>query len=53
MFTDSEIAKKFSLGKTKVSYVIVHGLAPYFHDNVAKVLNDYKKIISWLALTRL
>ena len=40
MFTDSEIAKQFSLGKTKVSYVIVHGLAPYFHDNVAKVLND-------------
>ena len=40
MFTDSEIAKTFSLGKTKISYVIVHGLAPYFHDNVAKVLND-------------
>ena len=40
MFTDSEIDKKFSLGNTKVSYVIVHGLAPYFHDNVAKVLND-------------
>ena len=39
-FTDSEIAKKFSLRKTKVSYVIVHGLAPYFHDNVAEVLND-------------
>ena len=40
MFTDSEIGKKFSLGKTKVSYVIMRGLAPYFRDNVAKVLND-------------
>ena len=40
MFTDSEIARKLSLGKTKVPYVVVHGLAPYFHDNTAKVLND-------------
>ena len=40
MFTDGEIAKKFSLGKTQVSYVIVHGLASYFHNNVAKILND-------------
>ena len=40
MFTDSEIAKKFSLGKTKVSYVIVRDLAPYLHDHIAKVLND-------------
>ena len=31
--------KSLVLGK-QVSYVIVHGLAPYIHDTVAKVLND-------------
>lgn len=30
MFPDSEIAKKFQLGSTKIGYIIRHGLAPYF-----------------------
>ena len=32
MFPDSSIAKKISLGKDKVSYIITFGLAPYFKD---------------------
>ena len=32
MFSDSEIAKEFSLGKTKVSYTICCGITPYFRD---------------------
>ena len=34
MFPDSSIAQKFTFGKTKASYNITHGLAPYFHDLV-------------------
>ena len=32
MFPDSQIAKKFSLGKTKCAYLISFGLAPYFKN---------------------
>ena len=32
MFPDSSIALKFTFGKTKASYNITHGLAPYFND---------------------
>jgi hypothetical protein len=31
-FADSEIAQRMQLGSTKVSYLIVHGLAPYFRS---------------------
>ena len=34
MFPDRSIAQKFTFGKTKASYNITHGLAPYFHDLV-------------------
>ena len=34
MFPDISIAQKFTFGKTKTSYNITHGLAPYFHDLV-------------------
>ena len=30
LFPDSDIAKKFTLGRTKVAYTVVYGLAPYF-----------------------
>ena len=40
MFPDSVIASRMELGKTKISYNIVHGLAPYFHDIVVKDVND-------------
>ena len=37
------IAQKFTFGKTKASYNITHGLAPYFHDLVynSVVQSDY------------
>lgn len=44
MFPDSKIAQSFSMGKTKASYVINHGLAPYFQDvlqNYIKGCSDY------------
>ena len=30
MFSDSDIAEKFSMGKTKCAYYVTHGIAPYF-----------------------
>lgn len=44
MFPDSKIARSFSMGKTKASYVINHGLAPYFQEmlqNNMKQCSDY------------
>jgi len=32
MFPDSDIAKQFQCGKTKCSYLITHGIVPYYHD---------------------
>ena len=32
MFPDSNIAKTFTMGRTKSQYVVNHGLAPYFKD---------------------
>ena len=34
MFSDSDIAKKFQMNKTKVSYVIIFGLADYFYNSL-------------------
>ena len=31
MFTDSPTASKFSCGRTKMAYITVYGLAPYFN----------------------
>ena len=36
MFTDSEIASKFTLGKTKCSYFINFGIAPFFKESIKK-----------------
>ena len=36
MFPDSSIAQKFSMQRTKCSYLICHGLAPYFKDILLK-----------------
>lgn len=38
MFPDSEIAKHFALSAGKLSYVIHHGLAPYFKVEIIKEL---------------
>ena len=40
LFQDSEIFKKFILGRTKASYIINHGLGPYYKDLIAKSLSD-------------
>jgi len=40
MFPDSAIAKKFTLSPAKVAYTIVHGLAPYFSENLMEALQD-------------
>ncbi|CAF0979657.1 unnamed protein product [Adineta steineri] len=40
MFPDSSIAKKFSIQSDKMSYVISHGLGPYFKK---KMIEDVKK----------
>ena len=39
MFKDSKIAKKFTCGSTKCSYVINFGIAPYFHNLLENALN--------------
>jgi hypothetical protein len=39
MFADSEIARKITMGRTKLSYMICHGLAPYFHDQLVENVN--------------
>ena len=36
MFPDSNIAKNFACGKTRCSYIVTFGLAPYFKG----LLND-------------
>src|SRR6267154_5397540 len=32
--SDSEVAQKFTMSKTKAAYSIVHGLAPYFKEKL-------------------
>ena len=39
MFKDSPNAGHFSMSKTKCSYLINYGLAPYFKDNFTKDIN--------------
>ena len=39
MFPDSEIAKKFALSAGKLSYIIHHGLAPYFKMGIMEELS--------------
>ena len=34
MFPDSAIAKSFSCGEKKIAYIICHGLAPYFSQQL-------------------
>ena len=40
MFPDSEVAQKFQLGRTKLSYMISYGLVPYFRDILDKQLTS-------------
>ncbi len=36
MFPDSEIAKQYAMGRTKVMYLITYGIAPYYEDDLYK-----------------
>ena len=38
MFPDSDIAQSFKMSKTKVSYMIVYGIAEYFHRSLLSLL---------------
>ena len=40
MFPDSNIAKNFSCGKTKCSYLISFGISPYFKELLDSTLGD-------------
>ena len=41
MFLDSDIAQNFKMIKTKVSYMIVYGIAEYFHCSLLSLLKKY------------
>ena len=40
MFSDSTIAKQFSMGKTKCAYYLTYGMAPYFKDTFVQNLKE-------------
>ena len=37
MLPDSKIVEKVCLGSLKLAYLIAHGLAPFFHDELLKL----------------
>ena len=39
-FPDSEIAKQFSCAKTKIMYLCVFGLAPYYEQKLLNILDN-------------
>ena len=45
MFSDSSIAKKLSMGSTKLSYYITFGLAPFFRDKLLHNLRSCSRIV--------
>ena len=45
MFTDSEIAKKMKLQRTKIAYTINFGLAPYFFSDLQNVCRECDYIV--------
>ena len=38
MLPDSKIVEKLCPGSTKLTYLITHGLAPFFHDELLKLV---------------
>ena len=40
MLPDSKIVEKLYLGSTKLAYLITHGLAPFFHDELLKLISS-------------
>lgn len=45
IFTDSEIAKKFQMHKDKISYVMSHGLGPFFQRNLSSTVKQCSEYI--------
>ena len=40
MLPDRKIVEKLCLGSTKLAYLITHGLAPFFHDELLKLISS-------------
>lgn len=45
MFPDSSIAKKMSIGSTKLSYYITYGLAPYYHNQLLRQCLKCERVV--------
>ena len=45
MFPDSSVAKRFQLGKTRASYVICYGVAPFFKLNLLDIVKQTVYIV--------
>lgn len=45
MFPDSQIASRMELGRTKISYLITYGIAPYFTAELLNMLADCNEFI--------
>jgi len=45
MFPDSEIAKKFQLGSTKMAYLIKFGLSPHFHTELLAEIRECDRYV--------
>jgi len=45
MFPDSKIAQQFNMQSKKLSYVISHGIGPYFHRDLVKQLKRCEKFV--------
>ena len=44
MFPDSKTAQEFTMQSKKISYVLSHGLGPYFHQELVKCLKRSQKL---------
>lgn len=45
MFTDSEIAANIALKRTKLSYNIVYGIAPFFHKELLSIIKNCEHFV--------
>jgi hypothetical protein len=45
MFPDSKIAEKFSIQHSKMSYIISHGLGPYFRDQLVEDIKNSQRFV--------
>ncbi|CAF5160527.1 unnamed protein product [Rotaria magnacalcarata] len=45
MFPDSDIAQTFNMERKKLSYVISHGLGPFFHRNLVEDIRQCERFV--------